>query len=50
MIALLHFGGEDYQCAIRTFTDANEYNKFKQQVLAEKASSTTIDDKKTKAE
>ena len=27
-----------------------DYNKFKQQVLAEKASSTTIDDKNKKAE
>ena len=32
MFALLHFGGEDYQCAIRNFTDAAEYNKFKQQI------------------
>ncbi|MCR4881781.1 MAG: DUF3536 domain-containing protein [bacterium] len=32
MFALLHFGGEDYQCAIKNFSDANEYNKFKQQI------------------
>ena len=32
MFTLLHFGGEDYQCAIKNFTDANEYNKFKQTI------------------
>ena len=32
MFTLLHFGGEDYQCAIKNFIDANEYNKFKQTI------------------
>ncbi len=33
IFALLHFGGEDFQCAVRKFSDINEYNAIKSSLI-----------------
>jgi len=33
VFALLHFGGEDFQCAVRSFTDATDYNNIKSSLI-----------------
>ena len=33
MFALLHFGNDEYQCAVSKFTDINEYNKIKSELI-----------------
>ena len=33
IFALLHFGGEDYQCAVRKFNDVTEYNNIKSSLI-----------------
>ena len=33
IFALLHYGNEDYHCAVRHFNDINEYNSIKSALI-----------------
>lgn len=43
IFALLHFGGEDFQCAVRKFNDINEYHNIKS-ILIETYDKDTLTD------